>query len=101
MQCRKLDFDERFRVAFRNARAGAAVMTIPPGDAEGDPQNRHQDADQWLFVVEGEGTAIVEGKRQRLEPGTLLLIERGERHEVRNDGKKPLCTLNFYAPPEY
>src|SRR5690348_11884588 len=101
MQCRKLDFDERFRVAFRNARAEAAVMTIPPGDAEGDPQNRHEDADQWLFVVEGEGTAIVEGKRQRLEPGTLLLIERGERHEVRNDGKKPLRTLNFYVPPEY
>ena len=101
MQCRKLDFEERFRVAFRNARAEAAVMTIPPGDAEGDPQNRHEDADQWLFVVEGEGTAIVEGKRQRLEPGTLLLIERGERHEVRNDGKKPLRTLNFYVPPEY
>ncbi len=101
MQCTKLDFGEGFHVAIRNARAEAAVMTIPPGDSEGDAQNRHEDADQWLFVVEGEGTAIVEGKSQQLEPGTLLLIERGERHEVRNDGDEPLRTLNFYAPPEY
>jgi mannose-6-phosphate isomerase-like protein (cupin superfamily) len=101
MQCKKLDFDERFRVAFGNARAQAAVMSIPAGDSEGGAQNRHEDADQWLFVVSGEGTAIVEGKRQQLEPGTLLLIERGERHEVRNDGDEPLSTLNFYVPPEY
>ncbi|HJU07989.1 MAG TPA: cupin domain-containing protein [Rhodanobacteraceae bacterium] len=101
MQCKQLDLDQRFKVAFRNARAEAAVMTIPPGDAEGDPQNKHEDADQWLFVVAGRGTAIVEGKPQPLKPGTLLLIEQGERHEVRNDGDEPLRTLNFYAPPEY
>src|SRR5579885_3324286 len=98
MKCKQLDLDERFGVAFRNARAAAAVMTLPPGDAEGDAQNRHEDADQWLFVVAGEGAAIVEGKRQELKPGTLLLIERGERHEVRNDGRQPLRTLNFYVP---
>jgi len=101
MQCKQLDLDRRFKVAFRNARAEVAVMTIPPGDAEGDSQNKHEKADQWLFVVSGEGTAIVEGKPQPLKPGTLLLIERGERHEVRNDGDEPLRTLNFYAPPEY
>ena len=101
MQCKQLDLDERFGVAFRNARAEAAVMTIPPGDAEGGPQNRHDDADQWLFVVSGDGTAIVEGQERALKSGTLLLIERGERHEVRNDGEAPLRTLNFYVPPEY
>ena len=101
MQCKQLDLDQRFKVAFGNARAEAAVMTIPPGDAEGDSQNKHEDADQWLFVLAGEGTAIVEGKPEALKPGTLLLIEQGERHEVRNDGDAPLRTLNFYAPPEY
>ena len=101
MQCKKLDFREGFRVVFGNAQAQAAVMTIPPGDAEGDAHNRHPDTDQWLFVVEGEGTAIVEGERRALESGSLLLIERGERHEVRNHGKTPLRTLNFYVPPTY
>ena len=31
----------------------------------------------------------------------LLLIERGDRHEIRNDGRAPLVTLNFYVPPAY
>jgi len=31
----------------------------------------------------------------------LLLIERGDRHEIRNTGTIPLTTLNFYAPPAY
>jgi mannose-6-phosphate isomerase-like protein (cupin superfamily) len=101
MECRALDFDEGFRVAFGNARAQGAVMTIAPGEREGDAQNRHANADQWLYVVEGSGTAVVEGRPHLLRPGVLLLIEKGERHEVRNDGKQPLKTLNLYVPPEY
>lgn len=101
MQCKTLDFDEGFRVAFGNARAQGAVMTIAPGEREGDALNRHEDADQWLYVVEGSGTAVVEGEPHPLRPGVLLLIEKGERHEVRNDGRQPLKTLNLYVPPEY
>jgi mannose-6-phosphate isomerase-like protein (cupin superfamily) len=29
------------------------------------------------------------------------LIERGDRHEIRNTGRQPLKTLNFYVPPAY
>jgi len=101
MKCRTLDFAEGFRVAFGNARAQGAVMTIAPGEREGDAQNRHTDADQWLYVVEGSGTAVVEGEPHPLRPGVLLLVEKGERHEVRNDGPQPLKTLNVYVPPEY
>jgi mannose-6-phosphate isomerase-like protein (cupin superfamily) len=90
-----------FRVLFGNRRAQAAVMVIPPGDAEGDPRNRHRGADQWLWVIEGSGSALVNGRRHRLRPGTLLLIGRGERHEVRNTGRRPLKTLNVYVPPAY
>lgn len=75
-------------------------MVLPPGGAEGDPENRHP-ADQWLFVVEGRGTATVNGQRHALGPGTLMLIEHGDRHEVRNTGDQLLRTLNFYVPPAY
>jgi mannose-6-phosphate isomerase-like protein (cupin superfamily) len=76
-------------------------MVIPPGDAEGGPKNRHRGADQWLYVVAGSGTAIVKGRRYALQAGTLILIEHMDRHEVRNTGKVPLKTLNFYVPPAY
>ena len=58
-------------------------------------------ANQWLYVVAGEGVAIVTGTRVELREGTLLLIERGETHEIRNTGSEPLRTLNLYVPPAY
>jgi hypothetical protein len=33
--------------------------------------------------------------------GSLLLIERREKHEIRNTGRALLRTLNFYSPPGY
>jgi len=76
-------------------------MVITPGDAEGDANNRHRGADQWLYVVSGTGRAIVDSRPVALRRGSLLLIERGQRHEVRNTGRSLLKTLNFYVPPAY
>ena len=30
-----------------------------------------------------------------------MLIQRGDAHEIRNTGRTPLKTLNFYVPPAY
>jgi mannose-6-phosphate isomerase-like protein (cupin superfamily) len=76
-------------------------MVIPPGDAEGDPRNRHRGADQWLFVLAGSARALVNGKPYRLSAGSLMLIEHGDRHEIKNTGRGLLRTLNFYVPPAY
>lgn len=101
MKRKRLRFGEGFRVALRNRRAQAAEMVLPPGGAEGDAGNRHRGADQWLFVVAGTGAALMKGRRVPLRPGTLLLIERGDRHEIKNTGRRPLRTLNVYVPPAY
>ena len=101
MQRKHLRLGKGFRVALGNAKSQAAEMVIPPGDSEGGSHNRHRGADQWLFVVAGRGVAIVNGRRVRLREGSLLLIQRGDRHEVRNDGDAPLRTLNLYVPPAY
>jgi mannose-6-phosphate isomerase-like protein (cupin superfamily) len=101
MKHKHLRFGEGFRVAFGNRGSQAAEMVLPPGDAEGDPGNRHRGADQWLIVLSGKGTAKVNGKRYALGPGSLFLIERGDKHEIRNTGRAPLRTLNFYVPPAY
>lgn len=41
------------------------------------------------------------GARYPLGPGALLLIGRGECHEIRNTGRAPLRTPNVYVPPAY
>ena len=101
MQRKPLRFGKGFRVAFEVRRAQAAEMVLAPGDTEGDEDNRHRGADQWLFVVSGTGVATVEGRRVPLKAGVLLVIEKGERHQVRNTGRTLLKTLNFYYPPAF
>lgn len=101
MKRKHLRFGERFRVAIGNRRSQAAEMVLAPGDSEGGPDNRHRGADQWLYVLSGTGSATVNGKRHGLRAGSLLLIERGDTHEIRNSGRTPLRTLSFYVPPAY
>lgn len=101
MKRTQLSFEDGFRIVEAGAGAQAAVMTLGPGTRTGGPQNTHDGSDQWLFVVEGTGVAVVEDAAVDLRPGTLLLIEKGEAHEIRNTGAAPLCTLNLYVPPVY
>lgn len=90
-----------FHVGITTRRAQVAMMNLAPRGKEGGPDNRHRGADQWLYVIEGTGRARVNGRTIRLRKGTLLLIERGDRHEVRNTGRGPLKTINFYTPAAY
>jgi len=101
MKRTRLRFGKGFRVALGNRRSQAAEMVLPPGESEGGPTNRHRGADQWLYVVAGTGAALVKGRRVPLRAGTLLLVEHGDRHEIKNTGRGLLRTLNVYVPPAY
>lgn len=76
-------------------------MVIAPGEREGGADNRHRGADQWLYVHSGTGEAVINGHTYPLEAGALILIQRGDAHEIRNTGRTALKTLNFYVPPAY
>ena len=101
MPLKQLRFGKGFSVALSNRRAQAATMVIAPGDSEGGPDNRHRGADQWLFVLSGTGVAVLGGRTHRIRANSLVLIERGTTHEIRNTGRTPLRTLNVYVPPAY
>jgi mannose-6-phosphate isomerase-like protein (cupin superfamily) len=101
MKRKNLRFGQGFRVVLGNRRSQAAEMVLKPGKSEGDSGNRHRGADQWLFVESGTGVATINKKRYKLAPGTLLLIEKGDEHEILNDSRGLLRTLNFYVPPAY
>lgn len=101
MNRKTLKFRKGFRVALSSPRGQVAEMVLAAGDSEGDPTNRHKGSDQWLYVVQGNGTAFVNERRIALKPGCLLLIARGDRHEIKNTGRSLLRTLNFYVPCAY
>ncbi len=101
MRNQQLRFGVGFRVHMGNSHSQIAEMVLEPGEREGGPDNRHRGSDQWLFVVSGTGRTMIKGKSHFLKAGTLLFIERGERHEIRNTGRVLLKTLNCYVPPAY
>lgn len=101
MKQAQLEFSHDFAVVFGNELSQAAVMVLQPDEVTGGPENRHRGSDQWLYVIDGQGSATVEGQRYVLRPGALVLIEKGEAHEIRNEGDAVLQTVNFYVPPAY
>ena|SRR5262245_31658692 len=101
MQRKQLRRNSDFAVLLGNQRSQAAEVVVPPGESEGVPDNRHRGADHWLFVVSGSGQATVNRHRYRLKANALVLIERGDTHEIKNTGRSDLVTLNFYVPPAY
>jgi mannose-6-phosphate isomerase-like protein (cupin superfamily) len=96
-----------FRPVVATRRAQVAVMELRPGGASDEElSNEHARSEQWLYVVRGTGSATVASKRGiqrrvKLKPGSLLVIEAGERHQIRNTGRRLLSTVNFYVPPAY
>jgi hypothetical protein len=94
MQSKVLRFTEGWRLAFRT-REPRPPRWYRARRRRRWPDNEHKGADHAL-VVDGNGTA-----RQRaqttLKKGMLLLIDRRDRHEIRNTSKKLLRTLNLYV----
>ena len=97
----------KFDVLHQTRGAQAAMMTLRPGATSDDnPSNEHPSSEQWIYVVSGFGEAIVGKKRASLRrtavrEGSLLLIEKGELHQIKNVGRKLLKTMNVYVPPAY
>lgn len=90
-----------FKVLASTRSSQTAMMVLQPGEATGEPDNEHPQSEQWVFVVKGKGRAKVGKRSVSLKENSLLLIQKGEVHQIVNNGKTPLVTLNFYAPPAY
>ena len=88
-----------FRVLQETGRSQTAVMTVAPGADAGPPEVH--DADQIVYVVEGEAIVRLGDAEHKAGPGALVMIPAGTRHHVRNPGAAPLFFVTVYAPPAY
>ena len=50
----------------------------------------HDDADEWIYVVAGEGTLRLGTAEQHLQAGTFSLIPHGASHGLLPTGKNPI-----------
>lgn len=75
------------------------VMNIDAGSEIGEEV--HDDVDQTLVIVDGEGEAIMGGETSPVGPSSLVFVPAGTRHNFRNTGSHPLKLYTIYAPPEH
>ncbi|MGA3031521.1 MAG: cupin domain-containing protein [Candidatus Limnocylindrales bacterium] len=75
------------------------VMSIPPGGDIGEEV--HDDVDQVLVFVVGEGQAILDGEASSVSVGRLVHVPAGTRHNFVNTSEIDLRLYTIYAPPEH
>lgn len=91
--------DDFRRVVVTGDKMQVVVMTLQPGDEIG--AETHEGHDQVLFFVDGEGEAILDGKRSTVGAGDLSFVHAGVHHNFINTGSEPLRIATAYAPPEH
>ena len=71
--------------------AGGSSMLIQLNDAIATHQ--HDGADEFLYVIAGQGSANVGDRHEALGPGVYLMIPRGVAHGFTTGPKKPLVMI--------
>lgn len=75
-------------------------MSIKPGEDTGEEV--HEARDQFFYIVSGQGTAVLDGDRQPVMSGTVLIVPAGTEHNIINQSTiENLVLVTLYAPKEH
>ena len=75
--------------------AGGSATLLQLHDPLAD--HMHNDADEYLYVIAGDGTARAGRSQQELHPGVFMLVPRGVLHSMSAAGRSPLVVLSIKA----
>jgi mannose-6-phosphate isomerase-like protein (cupin superfamily) len=59
----------------------------------------HEDADEWIYVVAGEGTLRIGTADQRVQAGTFSLVPHATSHGLQPQGRNPLIVISVLSGP--
>jgi len=80
-----------------------AALVLPPamyehGAYQGAPLHVHHENDEWIYVLEGEYVAEVDGTRYRLRPGDSLLMPMRLPHRWSTASGTRFGVIHLYTP---
>lgn len=87
------------KVIFTGKHSQIVVMSIPIGGDIG--LETHDDTDQLLFFVSGEGEAIIKGEARIVGENDIVFVPAGSEHNFQNIGETDLKLFTVYSPPEH
>lgn len=86
------------RVLFTAGKSQLVLMSLLPGEEIGMEVH---DGDQVLYIVDGEGVAVIDGARQPIEKGSLVFVPAGAHHNIVNTDHESMKLFTVYAPPQH
>jgi mannose-6-phosphate isomerase-like protein (cupin superfamily) len=90
--------DDFRRVLFTAVGSQVVIMALRIGESIGAEVHA---VDQVLYVVKGDGVAVIDGRRVPFAKGAMLCVPAGATHDVVNTGGEPLKLFTVYAPPQH
>lgn len=92
--------NDNFRkVIYTGEYSQLVVMSIPVGGEIGE--ETHHNTDQILFLVDGEGQAVIEGQPTDFKKHEAVFVPAGTKHNFVNTGDENLKLYTVYAPPAH
>ena len=81
-------------LALESKLIGFNVTVIPPGK-KAFPYHAHRGNEEMFFILEGEGTARIDGATHKIRKGDFISLPPGRdsAHQIINDSKAPLRYL--------
>lgn len=78
-----------------NGRLSAHLNTIKPG---GEIQPHTHEVLEVMYVISGEGSALVNGESKKAEQGTIVVANVGSEHGFINTGASDLVLYCIFSP---
>ena len=82
------------KVSARDTKGGMCAFETTGGW----PRHLHHDQDEWIYIVEGEWTFEVGGKRLHAGSGETIFLPRNVAHVWGPAGDPPGKVINVYQP---
>lgn len=86
------------KVLATNQHSQLVTMCLQPGE---DIGLEVHDLDQFLYVVDGTGEAVVGSDSDTVQAGSAVIVPAGAEHNVTNTGQSELKLFTVYSPAEH
>jgi mannose-6-phosphate isomerase-like protein (cupin superfamily) len=77
---------------------GMNLVEIGPGGEIPEHDERSRDQEEVFFILEGEASAVLDGREQAAGAGTFVRVSPEVRRQIRNPGGAPARVLIVSAP---
>jgi len=97
-----MNMDLKWLVSEENGSKHITVgrTLFAPGRASKHALHRHNDAEEVIIVLQGQGNSIVNGETTPMGPGDVCYIPQGAPHSFENASDDKTCELIFvYSAP--